>query len=182
MDWELIGYQISQELINILVPVVIVICLKWAVDIFKRLQEKNPKLAELLTLAGQVGYNAAEDYFRNREFATGDQKMLVAIEHARDYLLANGINVSDDVIKDMVDTYGISNYKFSWTKPKLSDWFGEDDEEQDDTEPKEEDHERSATGDLGKWVHDYCDQPDHDEHSEESVRQDQGMAASKDGQ
>ena len=103
------------QLLRIFVPVLIALVLKWAAEIWMQVREKNPRLAELLALAGQVGYAAAEEYFRDRE-ADGSEKLDYALDRANEYLQSFGINVDLNVVRDSIINYGVSQYKFSWTK------------------------------------------------------------------
>ena len=175
MDWNALAYEICSELIRIIMPVAIVLCLKWAVDIYKKLAEKHPELAKLLSYAGQIGYDAAEEYFRDYDDKVpDDHKMAVAVEHARDYLAALGISVNDDVIEDAVNAYGVSNYKFSWCKPALDELLmyhpgGEEEGDESDT-----------AGYMREWAVYHSDDADHNEHGEGPVREDQTVAARED--
>ena len=104
------------------------------------LREKNPELAKLLAFAAQMGYAAAEDYFRNIRSANGEDKMNYAIFRAKEYLSNLGSKIPDeDVIKDAITQYGVTNYKFSWAKPThpLSDFLQI---EEEDDEPGDADH------------------------------------------
>ena len=79
VDWNALIGEAASQMIKILVPVLVVLVLKWIVEIYKKLSEKNPELAKLVAYAAQIGYAAAEDYFRNIKSATGTDKMNYAI-------------------------------------------------------------------------------------------------------
>lgn len=151
VDWNALIGEAASQMIKILVPVLVVLALKWIVEIWKKLSEKNPELAKLIAYAAQIGYAAAEDYFRNIKTATGADKMNFAIFRAKDYLDAAGLHVDDDILKDSITQYGVSNFRFSWTKPTfdLSEPIklvfpeaGQDpeEEEEDDREPADADN------------------------------------------
>jgi hypothetical protein len=140
VDWNTLVNEAVMQMIKIFVPVLVVLVCKWLVEIWKKLSEKNPELAKLLAYAAQMGYAAAEDYFRNISSAEGDDKMTYAIFRAKEYLSNLGAKVPDeDVIKDAITEYGVTHYKFSWAKPThpLTDLLMI---EEEDDEPGASDH------------------------------------------
>lgn len=174
VDWNaLVGEAVSQ-LIKIFVPVLIVLVLKWIIEIYKKLKESNPQLAKLLAYAAETGYAAAEDYFRKFKTVNGEDKMVYAISRAKEYLDNVGVSIPDeDVIKDAITQYGVSNYKFSWTKPMfpLSDLV-----------IKEVRNDGQCAADH-LCVRDHHDDPDSDHHagSQQPAGPDQEAAENKDG-
>lgn len=138
VDWNLIAGEVMTQMLRILLPVVIVLIFKWIVEIWTKLLEKNPKLAEAILLAGRIGYAAAEEYFRDLD-TTGEDKMEYALARAEEYLHSLGIHVNLDVIHDSIVQYGVTEHKFSWTQKSLEELFGmhpsdEDDPEEEETE------------------------------------------------
>lgn len=185
VNWNDIAGQVMTEVLRILVPVLVVLVLKWIVEIWKHLKEKHPELAELISYAAQLGYAAAEEYFRNRE-ATGEDKMVYAISRASDYLNTVGINIDVDVIRDAITRYGVNDYKFTWTHSRIAEMLKDmkSDPEKEDPEEKDdgEDHESADTNDLCLG----CDHNDHDadhiEACEPAVRPGEGLAAEEVGE
>lgn len=188
INWNEIAGQITTEVLRILVPVLIVLVLKWIAQIWKMLKEKHPELAELIAYAAQVGYAAAEEYFRNRK-VSGEDKMAYAIERAYDYLATVGINnVDADVIRDCINQYGVTNYKFSWSQTPIAALFKkpeEDPEEEEDPDGKDEDKEDHEPADAN----DLCLGSDHDDHDadhleagEPAVRPGEGLEAAESGE
>lgn len=140
VDWNVLVNEAVTQLIKIFVPVLVVLVCKWIVEIWKKLSEKNPQLAKLIAYAAQMGYAAAEDYFRNISSANGEDKMTYALFRAKEYLTNLGAKLPDeDVLKDAITEYGVTNYKFSWAKPthSLADLLQI---EEEDDEPGAADH------------------------------------------
>ena len=121
VDWNVLIGEAVTQLIRIFVPVAVVLCFRWVVQIWKQIKEKHPEIAELIAYAARVGYAAAEEEYRNYPAAAGGDKMAFALYRAEDYLKACGVKVNDDVLRDAIHEYGIDNYKFSWTKPNIAD-------------------------------------------------------------
>lgn len=185
VDWNALIGEAASQMIKIFVPVLVVLVLKWVVEIWKKLSEKNPELAKLIAYAAQIGYAAAEDYFRNIKSATGADKMQYAIFRAKDYLDAAGLHVDEDILKDSITQYGVTNYKFSWTKPTIDlsevakmiiPEAGQDpeEEEEDDREPADANH--LCVGDSGNGA-----DPDRNESCEQPAGSDKADAKNEDG-
>ena len=118
INWNDIVGEVLTQILRILLPIVIVLCIKWLSEIYHMLREKNPKLAEAIALAGQLGYSTAEEYF-NGTNADGTEKMDFALARAQSYLHTLGWNIDLNVIRDSIVNYGVTNYKFSWCKKPL---------------------------------------------------------------
>lgn len=133
VDWNSVLSELMGEVFRILIPLFVVLALKWLVEIWKRLKEKNPQLAELLEKAASIGYAAAEEYFKGQN-VLGERKMLYAIDRADEYLKQYGISMPIDVIRDTITEYGVSSYKFNWTRPKQTDLFSPEEEAESEEE------------------------------------------------
>lgn len=149
VDWNVLIGEAVTQLIRIFVPVAVVLCFRWVVQIWKQIKEKHPEIAELIAYAARVGYAAAEEEYRNYPAAAGGDKMAFALYRAEDYLKACGVKVNDDVMRDAIHEYGIDNYKFSWTKPNIADVLAdirkaEEAAGAEDSDEEEEDERDSA--------------------------------------
>lgn len=179
IDWSVLAGEAVTQLIKIFVPVLVVLVLKWIVEIWKRLNEKNPQAAEILAYAARIGYAAAEDYFRQINSADGSDKMDYAIHRASEYLTNLGLNIDTDVIRDAITQYGVSDYKFSWTKPSFEIMFGG--EQSENPEEEEVDSEPDITGDLCIGSDRNCDHADRDAGSEQPAGSAEGIPENQDG-
>ena len=175
VNWNEIAGQVMTEVLKILVPVLAVLILKWIVEIWKQLKEKHPELAELIAYAAQLGYAAAEEYFRNREVA-GEDKMTYAISRASEYLHSFGINIDVDVIRDCINRYGVNEYKFTWARSPIAEMF------KDMKNEEEQDHEPVDADDLCLGSDHDDNDADHLEAGEPAVRPGEGLAEAEDGE
>ena len=117
IDWNvLIGEAITQML-RIFLPVCVALILKWASELYLKIKEAKPDLAKFIDIAAELGYAAAEDFFRNYKDTDGEEKMQYAIQRAEAYLKETcGVSVDLCVIRDAITQYGVSYYKFSWAQ------------------------------------------------------------------
>lgn len=173
VNWNEIAGQVMTEVLKIMVPVLVVLVLKWIVEIWKQLKEKHPELAELIAYAAQLGYAAAEEYFRNRE-ATGEDKMVYAISRAGEYLKTVGVSLDTDVIRDAITRYGVNEYKFTWVQSPIAEMF------KDMKNEEEQDHESVDADDLCLGSDHDDNDADHLEAGEPAVRSGQTLAGAED--
>lgn len=113
--WSDVIGELVTAILKIMVPILITLILKWGVELYKKIKEGNPQLAGLLKNAAQLGYATAEEYFRNQEKVTGDNKLNHAIIEAQKYLNQFGVKVDLNVVKDAIIAYGVENNLFNWT-------------------------------------------------------------------
>lgn len=118
VNWNVLLGDLITQLLRIFIPVLVALVLKWAAEIWIRIQEDKPELAAVLQLAARLGYAAAEEY-ANSHFCSSEDKMDVAIARAEDYLKELGLTVDLNVIRDAINDYGVSNWKFTWVKEGL---------------------------------------------------------------
>lgn len=142
IDWKDIAGELITQFLRIMIPVVIVLCLKWLSEIWHKLKEKNPKLAEAIAIASEIGYCAAEEFFHG-ENVSGYDKMNYALSRADDYLKTLGFNIKISVIRDAIIDYGVTNHLFTWVRRKnIEDFIRMDENESPgEKESSEEDDE-----------------------------------------
>jgi len=181
VNWNDVMSQVTAEVLKIMIPILVVVVLKWISEVWLRLKEQHPEIAELISYSAQLGYASAEDFFRKYKAATGEDKMEFAVRHAQDFLNENGISVDEDVVKDAITSYGVSNYKFSWTQSDMFEKFGIRKEQKESEEETEVDHGTSVAGDLRLWsVYDHRN-ADPDEGSEQPAGSGESAAAEENG-
>lgn len=112
--WSDVIGELVTAILKIMVPICITLLLKWGAELYKKIREGNPQLADLIKYAAQLGYAAAEEFFRNDENATGSKKLEHAISEAEQYLKQFNVKVDLNVVKDAIIAYGVENYKFNW--------------------------------------------------------------------
>lgn len=165
VNWNEIAGQVTAEVLRILIPVLAVLVLKWITEIWNQMKEKHPRIAELIKYAAELGYAAAEEYFRD-EKASGDQKMAYAQYRAEEYLESVGAKVNVDVIRDAITEYGVNNFRFTWAQSPLVSIFKKD---------NEENHEPVNADDLCFGSDHDNNDADHNEAGEPAVRSGEGV-------
>ena len=123
IDWSEVLGELTTAILKIMVPVLITLILKWGADLYRKIKDGNPQLADLLKYAAQLGYAAAEEFFRDSETVTGNQKLEHAITEAEKYLRQFNVKVDLGVIKDAIIAYGVENYKFNWAADQKMDRY-----------------------------------------------------------
>ena len=116
IDWQALAGEAITQMLRIFLPVCIALILKWAGELWLKIKEARPDLAEVISIAAELGYSTAEDYFRDKD-GTGEDKMEYAIKHAEAYIKeTTGVSVDLDLIRDAITNYGVAWGKFTWTK------------------------------------------------------------------
>lgn len=112
--------KILQAVLQAALPILAVALASWvtgkAIEIFKKLKDKNPELYEIMKVVCREAVTAAEQVYGGGE---GQQKLKYAINFVEKYLSAKGITLDIDIIlgyieaavKDMND-YG-NPYEYS---------------------------------------------------------------------
>lgn len=112
--------KILQAVLQAALPILAVALASWAtgkaIEIFKKLRDKNPELYEIMKVVCREAVTAAEQVYGGGE---GQQKLKYAINFVEKYLSAKGITLDIDIIlgyieaavKDMND-YG-NPYEYS---------------------------------------------------------------------
>lgn len=185
VDWNAIAGELVTAAMKILIPVLIVLVIKWSAQIWKTIKEKDPSLAKYLTLAAQIGYAAAEEYFHNNKNPT-ESKMEIAIEAANEVLTSLGISLPEDVLHDAIVGFGVNEKQFSWTHPNFSLVFGGDPDgtarlKLQEEEPEEACHGTDPSSDFGVGDRDDDRDAGHQQDRQWADRSDQTAAEDKDG-
>lgn len=137
--------KILQAVLQAALPILAVALASWvtgkAIEVFKKLRDKNPELYEIMKVVCREAVTAAEQVYGGGE---GQQKLKYAINFVEKYLSAKGITLDIDIIlgyieaavKDMND-YG-NPYEYSIEM--LDDM--------DDTEKTKEEHKEEQNGQV----------------------------------
>ena len=122
IDWKVLVGDAITQMLRIFLPVCIALVLKWAGELWLKIKASRPDIAKVIEMAAELGYSAAEDYFRGKCNPTGEEKMTYAIQHAEAYIKeTTGIDVDVDIIRDAITNFGVEWQKFSWTKKDAND-------------------------------------------------------------
>lgn len=112
--------KVLQAVLEASLPILAAALASWAIgkalEIFKKLKDKNPELYEILKVVCREAVSAAEQVYGSGK---GEQKLKYAINVVEKYLEAKGISLDLDIIlayieaavKEMNDYGNPSNYK-----------------------------------------------------------------------
>ena len=121
VDWNIIAGQAITSLLKVFVPVFVALILKWAGELWLKVKAINPRVDWLLDTAVEIGYNAAEEFFRGKT-GVSNQKLEYAIQVAQNYLKdVSGVEIDLISVKNAIISYGVSNHLFSWQGEEKDD-------------------------------------------------------------
>ena len=114
IEWNVVAGQAITSLLKVFVPVFVALILKWAGELWLKVKEQNPHIDWIVSNAAEIGYCAAEEFFRGKT-GVSDQKMEYALQVAENYIKqVSGIKVDLIAVKDAIIAYGVTNGLFSW--------------------------------------------------------------------
>lgn len=114
IDWNIIAGEAVTALLKVFVPVFVALILKWGTELWLKIKEQNPNIEWIVATAAEIGYNAAEEFFRGKT-GVSEQKLEYALQVAENYLQdISGIKVDLISVKNAIISYGVSNNLFSW--------------------------------------------------------------------
>ena len=118
VDWNVIVGEAITALLKIFVPVFVALILKWASELWLKVKEQNPNVAFIIETAAEIGFNAAEEFFRDKT-GVSNQKLDYALEVAQNYI-KDTTNFKVDLVsvKNAIISYGVENHLFSWQEVK----------------------------------------------------------------
>jgi len=96
--------EVLQAVLEAALPILAVALVSWvsgkAVELFRRLKDKNAELYEILCAVSERAVKAAEQIYGSK---TGQEKKAYALNMAEKYLAAKGINLDLDVIDAYIE-------------------------------------------------------------------------------
>lgn len=112
MDWNMIAGELITQVLKILLPIGIALILKWAGELWLKVKEQKPEIAELLNYAVSIAVRAAEQEFGGEH---GAEKKAYAIEFVQKFLAENGVMIDVSVIASAIESavFGMN----AWMKP-----------------------------------------------------------------
>ena len=121
VDWSIVVGDAITALLKVFVPVFVALILKWGGELWIKIKEQNPHIEWLVDTAAEIGYNAAEEFFRGKT-GVSDQKMEYALQVAENYLQdISGVKVDLVSVKNAIISYGVENKLFSWQEEVKKD-------------------------------------------------------------
>ena len=95
IDWNAVSGELVTAILKVVLPVCVALILKWGAELWLKVKESKPDLAEILRYAAQTAVFAAEQVIGRGH---GSEKKAYAIEYMKNYLAERGLNVNVDVI------------------------------------------------------------------------------------
>ena len=119
INWNVVASDLTTQVLRVIVPVLVALILKWAIEIWRDIKRDYPRLSSIIMFCAELGFSAAEEFFRNTE-CVGDEKMRYAIATALKYLQSvYGLTTDEETMHDAIVHYGVDYGKFSWCKEDL---------------------------------------------------------------
>lgn len=115
MDWSIVLGELVTQVMRIVLPVLIALIIKWAIQLYYQIKNERPDFAAILKVAVETAVVAAEQLYGSEE---GEQKKEYAIASVQDYLAQNGLKVDVSVIADAIEAtvYSLHRENFFLTK------------------------------------------------------------------
>lgn len=115
IDWNMVIGETVTQVLRVLIPVMIALILKWAIQLYEQIKKNRPDFALILQTAVNQAVISVEQTMQTEE---GQRKKEAAIESASAYLAAKGCPVDVKVIEDAIEAtvYSLHRENFFLTK------------------------------------------------------------------
>lgn len=100
IDWNMVIGETVTQVLRVLIPVLIALILKWAIQLYEQIKKDQPDFAKVLQVAVNQAVIAVEQTMQTEE---GQKKKEAAIESASAFLKAKGCPVDVKVIEDAIE-------------------------------------------------------------------------------
>lgn len=101
INWNAITGELITAMLKVLLPVCVALVLKWGAELWLKIKESRPDLAQILSYAARTAVFAAEQMIGSGH---GAEKREYAIEFMQNYLSERGISVNIDVVIGAVES------------------------------------------------------------------------------
>lgn len=115
VDWNVILGELMTQVLRVVIPVLVALIAKWAIQVYELIKENQPDFALVLQTAVNQAVIAAEQMMQTEE---GQKKKEYAIASVQDYLAQKGMIVDVGVIEDAIEAtvYSLHRENFFLTK------------------------------------------------------------------
>jgi hypothetical protein len=115
VDWKVLLGELMTQLLRVLIPVLVALIAKWAIQLYEEIKKNQPDFALVLQTAVNQAVIAAEQMLKTED---GKQKKEYAIASVQDYLAQKGMIVDVGVIEDAIEAtvYSLHRENFFLTK------------------------------------------------------------------
>lgn len=115
VDWNVIIGDCMTQILRVLIPVLVALIVKWAIQLYQEIKKDQPDFAQVLQTAVNIAVMSAEQMMQTEE---GQKKKEYAIASVQDYLAQKGMIVDVGVIEDAIEAtvYSLHRENFFLTK------------------------------------------------------------------
>ena len=115
VDWSLILGELMTQFLRVLIPVLVALIAKWAIQLYHEIKKDQPDFAQVLQTAVNIAVMSAEQMMQTEE---GQKKKEYAIASVQDYLAQKGMVIDVSVIEDAIEAtvYSLHRENFFLTK------------------------------------------------------------------
>ena len=115
VDWSLILGELMTQFLRVLIPVLVALVAKWAIQVYQEIKKSQPDFAQVLQTAVNIAVMSAEQMMETEE---GQKKKEYAIASVQDYLAQKGMMIDVSVIEDAIEAtvYSLHRENFFLTK------------------------------------------------------------------
>ena len=115
IEWNVILGDLMTQLLRVLIPVLVALVAKWAIQLYKEIKQNQPDFAQVLQTAVNIAVMSAEQMLQTED---GQKKKQYAIASVQDYLAQKGMIIDVSVIEDAIEAtvYSLHRENFFLTK------------------------------------------------------------------
>ena len=115
VDWNVLLGELMTQILRVLIPVLVALIAKWAVQLYEEIKKNQPDLGLVLQTAVNQAVIAAEQMMQTED---GNAKKEYAIASVQDYLAQKGLVIDVSVIEDAIEAtvYSLHRENFFLTK------------------------------------------------------------------
>ena len=115
VDWNVLLGELVTQILRVLIPVLVALIAKWAIELYELIKANQPDLGKILQTAVNTAVIATEQMMETED---GKAKKEYAIASVQDYLAQKGIVIDVSVIEDAIEAtvYSLHRENFFLTK------------------------------------------------------------------
>ena len=118
IDWSVVIGEIMTQILRVLIPLIVAMIIKWAVELYHKIKTEQPEWLPVLEYAAELAVLAAEQLFGDGH---GAEKKKYAIETIQKILAEHDIKLNLAVIEDAIEAevYKWLHHEDDEPKPEL---------------------------------------------------------------
>lgn len=115
IEWNVILGELMTQFLRVLIPVLVALVAKWAIQLYEEIKKNQPDFAQVLQTAVNIAVMSAEQMMQTED---GQRKKQYAIASVQDYLAQKGMVIDVSVIEDAIEAtvYSLHRENFFLTK------------------------------------------------------------------